>query len=128
MEKKTLVVFLIGALAGIGGLTAYRVIVHHSGGWHENETIALSLAKLDSSSKWVCHVGGACAGGKGICCASGLESHVAGIENIESVEVDREKGLMTLTIKKGREVKTAALQKAFGSHWRIKDVKPEEAI
>jgi len=90
-------------------------------------TGALSIAKLDSSSKWVCHVKGACAK-EGICCASGLKSHLAGVKNVEAVEVDRETGLVTLTIKEGKRVKTSALQKAGGWHWRIKDMKREEAI
>ena len=89
-------------------------------------TEALSVATLDSSSKWVCEVGGACQGGNGICCASGMKKHLKGMENIEAFEVDPATGLVTLTIKKGQEVKTSALQKAFGSHWSIKNVKPEK--
>lgn len=122
---------LLGALAGfllvapLGGAQAGLFDwVHHLFG-KKSKGQALSVSKLDSSSKWTCLVGGGCAGGSGICCVDGMESHLKGVEGIEKFQVDRKTGVVTLTIKKGAEVKVEEIQKALGRHWTIKTIEKQ---
>lgn len=78
--------------------------------------------KLDSSSKWMCHLGGGCTGGSGICCVDGMQSHFKDIKGIEKVEVDRAKGVVTITVAEGKTLNVNEIQKALGGHWKIKKI------
>lgn len=84
--------------------------------------------KLDSSSKWMCHLGGGCTGGAGLCCIDGMRSHFEGIKGIEKIEVDREKGVVLLTIKAGESVNVKDIQKELGNHWRLKTIEKQQSL
>lgn len=121
---------IAGALMGL--LVAGPITAAHAG-WFDwlkrkpkTETEYKGPSKLDSSTKWDCSIGGGCAGGKGLCCVDGLESHFNGTKGIEKVEVDREKGAVSLTIKKGETVDVKELQKSLGGHWKIKSIQKSE--
>ena len=95
-------------------------------GKKKGTTETIHLTKLDSSSGWQCSIGGACAGGKGLCCVSGVKSHLRGVNNIEQVEWDRDTGLVTIWVKKGETVKVQEITEALGDHWTLKTIEKIE--
>ncbi len=87
---------------------------------------SLQVSKLDSSSSWKCRIDGRCTGDTGLCCVKGIKSHLQEMTSIEGIQVDKTKGLVTLTIKEGEEVNVKDIQKALGRHWTIKSIEKEE--
>jgi len=130
-EKKIIMGVLMGVLLATPFATGHAGIfdwLHHLFG-KKHKTVAmekLEVSKLDSSSKWQCKIGGGCKGSDGLCCASGMKSHLNEVENIEKVEIDKETGLVVLTIKKDAEVIVKDIQEVLGGHWSIKTIEKTE--
>jgi len=111
-------------VVGIGAASGYLAPFAEEKKTEATKTILVST--LDSSSIWKAKIGGGCTGGEGLCCLKRLEGHLKEVKNIEKFETDKTSGFVTLTIKKGEEVKVKELQKALGDHWPIKSIERKE--
>lgn len=122
-RNKLLASMLVGVLVAAPFSTARAGILdwvrHLFGHKSTTETQDLKVSKLDSTGKWMCKIGGGCTGGAGICCIDGMKNHFQRVKGIEKFDVNKETGLVTLTIKKGVEVPVKEIQKALGRHWTI---------
>lgn len=120
--KKIVAGMLMAFLLAAPSATAQAGMLDWLFGKEKGKTEAIHLTKLDSASDWQSSIGGACAGGKGLCCVSGVKSHLQGVNNIEQVEWDRDTGLVTIRVKKGEVVKVQEIKEALGDHWTLKTI------
>ncbi len=123
MNRRNVTLFAALALV-VGMATWYLAPIAQEQETEATET--LQVSKLDSSHPWKIGIGGGCTGEKGFCCRKGFESHLQQVKNVAKFEVDKESGVVTLTIQKDKEVDVKELQGALGSHWTIKTIEKSE--